>query len=523
MIEQAKVEAAQAQAALSMAQELTPQEGDVRVTYVPDVVKNEIKEQLKADVLAEAKLDGWHAPNEAPDWTQRVRLFGDLRFRFASTMFPDGAGANNNTGQFPNFQAINTGAPYDVAGTLFSPQYNVDEDRSRFQLRARLGFDIDLADHWYAGFRIVTGHDSSPVAQNQNLGAAFNGTSGGNFSKYPLWLDRGFIKYQNSYSPHDDFFFTVGRFDNPFFTTQLIFSEGIGFDGLAAGGRKKVMEGLTFFGSLGLFPVFNTDFNFPNNQPTKFDSTDKYLYGGQFGVEFKPHEDIVGRFAVAYYDFDGVEGELSDPYIPLTPQDAGNTDGTRPSFAQRGNTYRPIRDIIPSPINGFGTQYQYQYFGLATPFRELAFTGKVDFNMWEPYQLSFIGEYVENLDFNKEAMNEFAINNRGADPILGQVGEFEGDGTGWLVRMQFGKPKYEKRWDWSAWVDYRRVGSDAVIDGFNEDDLGSGGTNMEGYTLGFHVALSKNVRFGARWLSANEIAGPPLKSDIVMFDLIANF
>jgi hypothetical protein len=272
-----------------------------------------------------------------------------------------------------------------------------------------------------------------------------------------------------------------------------------------------------------MFPVFNTDINFSSNQPSKFESTDKYLYGGQFGIQFKPLKDVEAKFAAALYKFDGVEGELSDPYIPLTAQDAGNTDNTRPSFAQRGNTYRALRDIIPAAINGFGTTSQYQYFGLATPFEELAFTGKIDINSWEPYQLSLIGEYVENLDFDQSAMNEFAINNRGTDPVLGQVGDFAGDGTAWLLKLQFGKPTFEKAGDWSAWIDYRRVGSDAVVDAFNDDDLGDGGTNLEGYTVGAHVALSKRVRLGARWLSATQLAGPPLKSDIFMIDISAKF
>jgi hypothetical protein len=521
MIEQAKVEAAQAQQALEVAKELAPQDGDVRVTYVPQVVKDEIKESLKADVMAEAKTDGWMAPNEAPEWTQRIKIFGDTRLRFYS-LFLDDRG-NDNTGQFPNFGAINTGPPYDVAGTLFSPQHNTAVDRTRFQLQARLGFDIDLQDNWTAGMRLVTGIDSSPVNQNQTLGSALNGTAGGNFSKYALWIDRAFIKYHNHFDAENDVYFKFGRFDNPFFSTPLIWSPNVGFDGIAFGGRKSIVDGFGVFLNAGFFPVYNTDFNFPSNQPNKFDSTDKYLTAAQLGVHFKPHDDIEAKFSVAYYDFEAIEGVLSDPYIPLTDRDAGNTDNTRPAFAQRGNTYRPLRDIIPSPINGFGTQYQYQYFGLATPFRELALTGQVDFNMWEPYQLSLIGEYVENLDFDRQKINEVAINNRGADPILGQIGEFEGDPTGWLIRLQFGKPKFEKRGDWSAWIDYRHVGSDSVVDGFNEDDLGGGGTNMKGYTLGAHVALSKNVRVGARWLSAQQLAGPPLKSDIFMFDLMANF
>jgi hypothetical protein len=79
---------------------------------------------------------------------------------------------------------------------------------------------------------------------------------------------------------------------------------------------------------------------------------------------------------VAYYDFDGIQGELSSPFIPLAQNDAGDTDSTRPSFAQRGNTYMALRDIDNSTAaNDFGNRYQYQYYGLASEFRNITLTG----------------------------------------------------------------------------------------------------------------------------------------------------
>ena len=50
--------------------------------------------------------------------------------------------------------------------------------------------DADLTNGFDAGLRIATGQDSQPVSTNQTLGA-----SGGNFSKYAVWLDRGYLKY----------------------------------------------------------------------------------------------------------------------------------------------------------------------------------------------------------------------------------------------------------------------------------------------------------------------------------------
>ena len=183
---------------------------------------------------------------------------------------------------------------------------------------------------------------------------------------------------------------------------------------------------MTPFITAGAFPVFNTDLNFATNQPEKFKSSDKWLYAGQVGADWKISKSFNFKFGAAYYHFDNVEGQLSDPFIPLLASDQGNTDNSRPSFAQKGNTYRPLRRIIPSPLNNFGTTNQFQYFGLATPFHELALTARLDINHWEPFQISLIGEWVKNLAFDAKDIDLIAVNNRGADTSAGATGRFGG-------------------------------------------------------------------------------------------------
>ncbi len=516
MVAQAAAEAAQVQAQISEVAAPPVADGDVRVTYIPETVKNQIREGVKSDMIAAMKSGDVKLGGMAPEWAERIKFFGDIRLRFEADLFP--TGGNDNTGAFPNFNAINQGAPFDIAGTQFSPQYNVDQDRYMFKLRARLGADINLDEHWYAGIRIGTGNTSTPISGNQTLGGG-----GSNFSKYQLWLDRGFVKYEIGSPLADGLSFSMGRFDNPFFSTPLTWADEIGFDGIAVRGSKGIGKGSSVYLTAGAFPIFNTDYNFPSNQPQKFESTDRYLYAAQLGVDFKITDKVQAKFAAAYYDFHGIEGKLSDPYIPLTNQDAGNTDNTRPLFAQRGNTYRALRQIVPSVINNFGTSNQFQYFGLASPFKETVLTGKIDFNNWEPYQLSLVGEFAKNTAWNKEDITTYAVNNRGADPAKGQVGVYDGSDTAWLMKLQFGKEKFEKRGDWRAWIDYRYIGSDAVVDAFNDDDFGDGGTNMEGFSIGTSVALSKRTSLGLRWFSASEITGPPLKSDIFFLDFSAKF
>lgn len=492
----------------------------MRVTYVPETVKAELREQIKREVMAQAKNERWAAPRTLPDWTTRVRLFGDVRVRGEYNAFPSG---NDNTGAFPNFNAINTGAPFDVSGTVFSPQLNVDRDRERMRLRVRLGLEADLGEGFTAGLRLATGENNSPVSPNQSLGAA-NQTQGGMFSKYAIWLDRGFLKYEvGGLDPDRRLTVTAGRFDNPFFATENIWDDDLGFDGVAMHGRYQVAKGVTPWLTAGAFPVFNTDFNFSSNNPAKFKSSDKWLYAVQAGVDWQIKKDWNVKLAAAYYYFDDVQGKLSDPFVPLTSSDQGNTDNTRPSFAQKGNTYRPLRNIVPTAANNFGTTNQFQYYGLATPFRELAITGRIEYTRWEPYKFSLTGEFVKNLAFDREDINAVAVNNRGPDNALGQIGDFDGGDTAWYVDARFGHATFDRAGRWAFGVNYRYIESDAVVDGFADSDFGGGGTNLKGYTLYALVALSPRMSLGVRWMSANEIAGPPFKADVFQLDISGKF
>ncbi len=519
LIQQAEQDAATARAQAAAPTPPPPADDEVRVTYVPEVVKTQIRDEIKQEVMQQARDEHWAAPNSVPEWVSRFRFFGDIRLRYEGDFFPAG---NDNTGGFPIFNAINSGPPFDVTGTVFSPQFNVDQNRNRFRLRARAGSEMNLGEGFTAGLRLATGEDNSPTSTNQTLGVA-NQRQGGNFSKFEIWLDRAFLRYEIGGIVAENLVVTAGRFDNPFFTTPLVWDDDIGFDGLAFQGKYQVVRGVTPFLTAGAFPVFNTDFNFSTNQPAKFQSSDKYLFGAQTGVTWRVNKDFTVKLAAAYYHYENIEGRLSDPFTPLNSSDQGNTDDTRPSFAQRGNTYFPIRNIVPTVDNNFGTTNQFQYFGLATPFHELVITGKVDFSHFDPVHLSVEGEFASNLAFDANRINAIAINNRGPNTPTGGVGPFEGGNKAFIVQFVAGSPALDKRGAWNVGVGYRYIESDALVDAFVDSDFGLGGTNLQGYTVSGSVALSKNAWVTLRWLSADSIAGPTYKSDVVQVDFNGKF
>lgn len=524
LISQARAEAEQARAAAKTESPkpgdvpapngvTPPKDGVVRVQYVPESVKQQLREDIRQELERQAKEEGWAKPGAVPEWVRRFHPSGDFRLRFDGRYYPEG---NNLTGAFPNFNAINTGAPYDVAASNpnFAPQLNADETRERVRVRARLGTDIDLGDDFTSGFRIATGDTASPISQNQTFGQA------GGFTKYALWVDRMFLRFRPTMGDDRELMLELGRFDNPFFSSHLLWAEDLGFDGFAAKYTYNKKGKITPFVTAGAFPIGSNALDFSTLQPDKQPSVDKWLYAAQIGAEVKTVKDVTFKIAGAYYQFDNVSGKLSTPFTPLSALDEGDTDNTRPAYANVGNTYMALRNILPDASNGFGTTNQWQYFGLAPEYRVVALTARADISTFDPVHLWVDGEVIKNIAFNRGRISALAVNNRTGGSA---TGAYDGGDLGWDLNLNFGKPVFEKRWDWAAGVGYRHQESDSTMDAFNDNDFGNGGTNLQGYTLYAAVALSKNVWVRARWFSAENIAGPTFRADTLQLDIGARF
>jgi hypothetical protein len=489
-----------------------------RAVYLPESLKAQFREEIRQEVFTRAREEGWAAPNVVPTWLQRLRLAGDVRVRFDRTAFPPG---NASGGEFPDFAAINAGSPFDVNFVDLSGEryLDVDQGRTRFRLRARLGVDAEVAPLVTSGIRIATGEGNSPVSTNQTLGG-----SGGSFSKYPIWLDRAWLRVGTRPEAPGGWAVEAGRFATPFFSTDLTWSDTVNFDGIAALGRRALGSDFAVFGSGGAFPLYTTAFAFPAERSAKFPSRNKWLYAAQLGGEWRPTSEVAVKLAAAFYDFDRIEGAVSGPCDTNLKNITCSTDDSRPSFAQKGNTYLALRTPSDAALvaEALGSVSRYQYFGLASRFRELAVTGRIEVPAGQRLKVTVDAEAVWNLGFKASQVGALALNNRAKCDTSGCTG-FDGGGVGFMARLTLGSPGQGSAGSWSSSLAYRHLESDAAVDAFTDPDFGLGGTNLQGYMLSATWGVLDQLSLTVRWMSADAIAGPTYRVDVLNTDIQVRF
>jgi hypothetical protein len=58
-----------------------------RVPYLSETAKAQLREDIKLDVLAQAREEGWADSRQIPAWVKGVNVNGDLRLRWQSDRF----------------------------------------------------------------------------------------------------------------------------------------------------------------------------------------------------------------------------------------------------------------------------------------------------------------------------------------------------------------------------------------------------------------------------------------------------
>ncbi len=362
--------------------------GSVRVPYVPQVVREEIKEELRQEILAQARNERWGEPDALPSWLGRFTFEGDLRVRGQAERFDEG----NAPATFYQAQTQGPASGVDLTNTT--------EDRNRGTLRARLGVRARITDEWSGGLRITTGSLTGPASTSQTLGGG-----SGYFNKYDVVLDRAFIRW----NPRLDVEASAGRMPNPWFTTDLIYSEDLNFV------------------TVGAFVVDENEL-----------TDDRWLYAAQAGVVWEPNATTQVKVGAAVYDFTNVEGIAALPGSRGAPT-YGATEyprGTR----SKGNILFNIGDPLSTDV----------IWGLASKFRPVALTGALELANYDPVRIALTGEYVVNTAFDE-------------NDILDRTGfRLAKQNRGYQGRIAVGMPGMREQRDWLLFMAYRKLERDAV-------------------------------------------------------------
>jgi hypothetical protein len=493
-----------------------PAAGTLRVPYVPQIVKNQIRDEVKAEVIKEAKAENWAQPNAMPAWLKRFNWYGLMRMRDESDFY----GANNigsdGVDGFVNYQAFNASgpinvSPYDILNTV--PFLNTTQNRiNLMSLSARLGVTANVTDDVQAGIQLASGGDNGPVSTTQIFG--------GGWDKKNIYLNLAYV----TLDPWPDISLTIGRMENPFFRTDLVFHDTLNMDGIEVSGLNKPIgaEGLGEFATIGAFPVGYINSNFPTFSPTKSPDHTEYLLGGQVGADWATKK-WDWRSAVSMYYYLNDQGELSAPCPIYLGAQQCSTDDMTPAFMQKGNTLFLLRNIIPDPQYPL-TYAQPQFAGLLFKYDELDLTSTFDLTLASKEHLQITGDYVRNLAYNGSLDYRYA--GEGVYPVTNydsSTRTLQSGPNAFMGRVLFGEPDPRERWEWNVIAGYKYLQPDSVLDAFTDYDFHLGGTNAKGYFVKATMGLFHNTWLQARWFSANQVYGPPLAIDVLQVDLYTAF
>jgi hypothetical protein len=508
-----------AQDAASAAMQETPiPENAIRITHVPESIKEEIRAQVRAelrsdvvqDVLVQAKTEQWGMPQALPSWVNKISWKGDVRMRVQADMFADGNAAfvpgpdpdQIVSAGYWDYLAINSNGGYGFTD-IEDAFLNTTEDRQRMRIRARLAMDAKANTELKAKLRLSTGSQKDPVSTNQTLGQYSN--------QYQVFLDRAYLKYDpvniESYP-----WLTVygGRMDNPWLSTDLVWDGDLAFEGVAATYRRNLRGGdnlldmsehdRTLFLTVGAFPL----------QEVELDTRDKWLYGAQIGTEMVFDDQSQFNLGLAYYHFRNISG-VRNPVLEGT-----DTDFTAPSYMQKGNTLFDIRNDNDTDTD---------LWALAAEYKELNLTLSYDFAQWAPLHVVATADVVKNLGYDKDnilkrtqgaQVERSGGTKSGEDPLKERT-------LGYHMMISVGWPVVAERRTWRVYGGYKHLERDAVVDAFTDSDFHLGGTDAEGWYLGGEYALIDNTVLSLRWLSSDAIDAAPFGVDTLQVDLTAKF
>lgn len=317
----------------------------------------------------------------------------------------------------------------DLRYRVAKSKEDIDEERNFQQLRARLGFKVEVQNDLSAKLRLATG--SSAISTNQTLGDSKEpGMARRNFGIDLAYGDWEFI-------PHNHLW--LGRTENPFWApgkNQMVFDSDLSFEGLAFK-HETSWDAQKLQLNLGS-SVISENFDSTSRQ----DVVDSGVWGAQINFESKLP---VGSVKMHYSQYEYVN--IQDKNITSFDSGAKTDVYSTPYDRYRGNSvYRPD----PAVANYFfSNKYRITSQGLE----------------WK-----FSDQDAEVVVFYDQSMNQLVDSQN----IAKEFG----------ITLRSGRVT-------AAWVESVKE-SDSVVGAFSDSDMSGGGTDTKGQKLSVAYQLSKD-------------------------------
>jgi hypothetical protein len=355
-----------------------------------------------------------------PDWVTALKFSGDVRGRYEY---------------------------FDSPNPLFT-------ERHRLRYRMRFGVAATLLDDFEAGFRLTSSETGKGGENNEGDPISGNTTFQNNASKKLIYIDQAYGKWSPLKGPDLSGTFTLGKMENPFVFSDLVFDGDYTPEGMAAqlGYRFNDKHGVKL--NSGFFVL----------DELSGSTEDPYL----LGVQARWDANWSARFNTtlgASYLTIGNDHSLSNSAVANV-----NRGNTRDADGALVNNYRPW--VVDAAAT----------YTLAS------------FPMYKgPFPIKVAGDYMVNDGASSSS-----------------------DNYGYSVGIQFGKSGRKGTWDLSyAW---KWLGADAWWEELVDSDFGgfyaannspanSGkgvdygtGTNVKGHIVRFAYSPSDAFTLSVKWL-----------------------
>jgi hypothetical protein len=397
-----------------------------------------------------------------PNWVTSLRIGGDFR------------------GRYENFSAADD-------SYLASP--NTDDtfvDRHRFRYRVRPGIVATIRDNFEVGFRLTSSEAQGSFGGDPISG---NTTFQDNASKKFIYIDLAYGKWTAFNNADWSLDLTVGKMENPFVFSDMVFDGDYTPEGLAQQFSFKVAEAHQVKLNLGQFAL----------DEVSADSDDPYMFGAQLRLESAWTKHIATSL--------GIGGLVitSDEALRETPASATTVPVLDGGGNQIGTVSIPgsASSAVPN-VNSGNTRSSGFLANNFNPYiADAAFTYKLE--SFPAYKGSFpirvAAEYMKN-------------------PAADQHNE------GYSFGITFGKSGKKGLWD----VGYRwkHLEADAWYEEVVDSDFGglrpatfngtggltaraayASGTNVEGHIFKASYSPYDSITLGVTYIMAELIANTP--------------